>query len=55
MFRWAREMGVRSRGAGQEGRMPFFYLLDGVGIVVGSHRNIPAVEDCGPAVERIGV
>ncbi len=46
-------MGVGRGGAGKERVMAFFYLVDGVGVVVRCNGNVAAVKDGGPAVKWV--
>lgn len=47
--------GVRGWGAGEDGEVAVFDLVEGVGVVVGCHRDVAAVYDFGPGVEGVCV
>lgn len=51
----ARFGGVGGGRAGEDGVVPMFDLREGIGVVVGCHGDVAAVDDGGPAVEGVGV
>jgi hypothetical protein len=53
-FRESRLVGVSGRLAHKDAVVAFFDLVDRPFRVVGSDRNIAAIDDRGPAVERVG-
>ena len=49
------DIGIGRGGAGEEGVVAVFDLVEGVGVVVGGDGDVAAVEDGGPAVEWVCV
>jgi len=48
-------VGVGGGGTGENVKVAFFNLAERKGVVVGSYGDVTAIEDGGPAVERVGL